>query len=88
MHWNYRIAKRLHGNDVYYTIVEAYYENDEVDMYSDDSTPLGIYGEDPEEVVRVLEMMLADAVKGPVLDLDEFDAQHPRDIEESEEDGD
>ncbi len=66
MYWNYRIVHFETDVGDYYDLHEVYYD--------DDNTPFmrtsegKAYGETKEEVLSVLEMMLHDAVKSPVLE--------------------
>jgi glutathionyl-hydroquinone reductase len=56
MTWNYRIIEHYspESDETYYVLTEVFYD------YSDDNT---ILGDDKEEIIRVLEMMLKDAKK-------------------------
>ena len=62
MGWNYRIFENDKGDEKYYSIREVYYTDDNEirDYTKDDITP---YGETPEVLFEVLEMMLKDAKK-------------------------
>ena len=63
MTWNYRIIKHYSpkSDETYYVLTEVFYDTTGKPMaYSDDNT---ILGDDKEEIIRVLEMMLKDAKK-------------------------
>ena len=63
MTWNYRIIKRMSVNDpeCYYALNEVFYtEEGKLMAYSERDD---IVGGSPEEIIKVLEMMLADAKK-------------------------
>ena len=68
MSWNYRIMKKYdpHMEEDYYVLTEVFYEKDGTLLaYSEHEE---IIGQDPEEIVTVLEMMLNDATKDqPIL---------------------
>ncbi|MFA5558172.1 MAG: hypothetical protein WDA59_01745 [Methanofastidiosum sp.] len=74
MHWNYRIVHFETDIGDYYDLHEVYYD--------EDGTPFArtsdgkAYGETVEEVIEVLEMMLSDAKKAPVLE--DKDIKHER----------
>ena len=71
--WNYRIVKRasVHEPECYYALNEVFYtEEGKLMAYSEKDE---IVGGSPEEIIKVLEMMLADAKKDlPVLTEDDF----------------
>ena len=63
MSWNYRIMKKYdpHMEEDFYVLTEVFYEKDGTLMaYSEKEE---IMGQDPDEIIRVLEMMLEDAKK-------------------------
>ena len=66
--WNYRIMKKYdpHMEEDFYVLTEVFYEKDGTLMaYSEKEE---IMGQDPDEIIRVLEMMLSDAKKDqPIL---------------------
>jgi hypothetical protein len=62
MSWHYQVRRREDKGDVYFDIVEIY--TDPPGWTRDSIAPIG---DSPEELMRVLEMMLADAKKYPVL---------------------
>ena len=68
MSWNYRIMKKYdpHMEEDFYVLTEVFYEKDGTLLaYSEHEE---IIGQDPEEIVTVLEMMLNDATKDqPIL---------------------
>jgi hypothetical protein len=66
--WNYRIIKRASDNEpeCYYSLNEVFYEKDGTLMAFSDADQ--VVGSSREEIIEVLEMMLADAKKDrPVL---------------------
>lgn len=63
MSWHYQIRKREDKGQVWYDIVEVY--TDPMGWSRDSQAPTG---ETPEELMRTIEMMLADAKKYPVLE--------------------
>jgi len=73
MTWNYRIIKRKcpETGEIYYALNEVFYkEKGKLMAYSERDD---IVGGSPEEIVDVLEMMLADAKKdAPVLTEEDF----------------
>ena len=73
MTWNYRIIKRMSKDEpeCYYALNEVFYERNGTPMaYSDEDE---IIGNSPEEIIEVLEMMLADAKKDrPILTEEDF----------------
>ena len=73
MTWNYRIIKRKcpETGEIYYALNEVFYkEKGKLMAYSDSDD---IVGGSPEEIVDVLEMMLADAKKdAPILTEEDF----------------
>ena len=73
MTWNYRIIKRKcpETKEIYYALNEVFYqENGKLMAYSERDD---IVGGSPEEIVDVLETMLADAKKdAPVLTEKDF----------------
>ena len=66
--WNYRIMKKYdpHMDEDFYVLTEVFYEKDGTLMaYSEKEE---IMGQDPDEIIKVLEMMLEDAKKDrPIL---------------------
>ena len=75
-HWNYRTAfKRqvINGvEEITYGLVEAYY-NDKGDLWLTTERFIEPSGENKEELIENLEMMLKDAKKdAPVLDLEKL----------------
>ena len=66
--WNYRIMKKHdpHMEEDYHVLTEVFYEKDGTLMaYSEKEEMMG---QDPDEIIRVLEMMLEDAKKDrPIL---------------------
>lgn len=76
MTWNYRIVEhKVKGEKEagYFAIHEAYYEPD-APADSITNNPITPIADDPDELIRVLEMMLADAKKSrlAILDYDAF----------------
>ena len=73
MTWNYRIIKRASENEpeYYYALNEVFYEkNGTLVAFSDADT---IVVNSPEEIIEVLEIMLADAKKDkPILTEEDF----------------
>ena len=73
MTWNYRIMKRKcpETKEIYYALNEVFYKkNGNLMAYSERDD---IVGDSPEEIVKVLEMMLTDAKKdAPVLTEKDF----------------
>lgn len=74
MTWNYRIVKRASKDEpeCYYALNEVFYESktNQPMAFSDEDT---VIGNSPEEIIKVLEMMLADAKKDqPVLTEEDF----------------
>ena len=73
MTWNYRILKRKckETGEVYYALNEVFYSKEGyLKAYSETDE---VVGDSPEEVVEVLEMMLADAKKDtPILTEEDF----------------
>jgi len=73
MTWNYRIMKRKYPEtgEIYYALNEVFYkEKGKLMAYSERDD---IVGGSPEEIVEILEMMLADAKKdAPVLTEKDF----------------
>jgi hypothetical protein len=73
MTWNYRIIKRKCKvtDEVYYGLNEVFYEKTgELLAFSDKDD---IVGDSPQEIVKVLNMMLADAKKDrPILTEEDF----------------
>jgi len=73
MTWNYRILKRKckETGEVYYALNEVFYSKEGyLKAYSEHDE---VVGDSPEEVVKVLEMMLADAKKdAPILTEEDF----------------
>jgi hypothetical protein len=77
MTWNYRIIKRKcpETKEIYYALNEVFYqENGKLMAYSERDD---IVAGSPEEIVEVLEMMLADAKKdAPILTVKDFKRQN------------
>lgn len=71
MNWNYRLIDRSHFNDgdPWVEIVEAYY--DEEGKLKGFSSPC-VNGENKDEIVSALKMILADIEDKPVLTLADF----------------
>jgi len=73
MTWNYRIIKRTcpETGEIYYALNEVFYrETGEPMAYSEHDE---VIGDDPEEIIRVLKMMLKDAKKDrPILEEKDF----------------
>ena len=73
MTWNYRIIKRKcpKTGEIYYALNEVFYkEKGALMAYSDHDE---VVGNDSEEIISILEMMLKDAKKKqPVLTEDDF----------------
>jgi hypothetical protein len=74
MTWNYRIMKRKckETGEIYYALNEVFYLDDKKtpNMYSERDD---IVAGSPEEIIEVLEMMLADAKKdAPILTEKDF----------------
>ena len=73
MTWNYRIIKRKcpETKEIYYALNEVFYqENGKLMAYSERDD---IVAGSPEEIIKVLEMMLADAKKdAPILTEKDF----------------
>jgi len=71
--WNYRIIKRASKDEpeCYYALNEVFYkENGKPMAFSDADT---IVGNSPEEIIEVLEIMLADTKKNrPILTEEDF----------------
>ena len=74
MTWNYRIIEHYspESDETYYVLTEVYYDTSGKPMaYAEDNT---ILGDDNEEIIRVLEMMLKDAKKDqPILTPKDFE---------------
>jgi hypothetical protein len=74
MTWNYRIIKHYspESDETYYVLAEVFYDTSGKPMaYAEDNT---ILGDDNEEIIRVLEMMLKDAKKDqPILTPKDFE---------------
>jgi hypothetical protein len=67
MTWNYRIIKRIcpKTGEEYYALNEVFYkEKGALMAYSDHDE---VIGNDPDEIISVLEMMLKDAKKNQVI---------------------
>ena len=62
MTWNYRIIRRKckKTSEIYYSLNEVFYEDGKPKMYSETDE---VVGNTKEEIVDILEMMLADAKK-------------------------
>ena len=74
MTWNYRIIKRISKDEpeCYYALNEVFYERktNRPMAFSDADV---IVGNSPQEIIEVLEMMLADAKKDrPILTEEDF----------------
>lgn len=72
MTWNYRIIKKqiLDTDEDYYYLSEVFYQKNGSPMaYCDETIATG---ESKEEVIEVLEMMLKDAKRFPVIDEKDF----------------
>lgn len=73
MTWNYRILKRKckETGEIYYALIEVFYSDEGfLKAYIEHDE---VVGDSPEEVVKVLEMMLADAKKDqPILTEEDF----------------
>jgi hypothetical protein len=73
MTWNYRIIKRKckETGEFYYGLNEVFYrETGELMAFSENDE---VIGDNPEEIIRVLEMMLKDAKKDqPILTEGDF----------------
>jgi hypothetical protein len=74
MTWNYRIIEHYspESDETYYVLTEVFYDTtNKLMAYADDNT---ILGNDKEEIIRVLEMMLKDAKKNqPILSPKDFE---------------
>ena len=73
MTWNYRIIKRGSENEpeYYYALNEVFYEKNGKPLAFGDADT--IVGNSPEEIIEMLEMMLADAKKDqPILTEKDF----------------
>lgn len=71
--WNYRIIKRASENEpeYYYALNEVFYEKNGKPLAFGDAD--AIVGNSPEEIIEVLEIMLADAKKDqPILTEEDF----------------
>lgn len=81
MWWNYRIMKRWHGTEVYYGLVEVYYERSQ----GEDDPSLSwtendiVVGDTPDEIKATLVMMLEDANR-PVLDEKSIEANSNKEV--------
>ena len=62
MTWNYRIMRRKckETGEMYYSLNEVFYEDNKPTMYSDTNE---VIGNTKDEIISVLEMMIADAKK-------------------------
>jgi len=73
MTWNYRIIKRIcpKTKEIYYGLNEVFYrETGELMAFSERDE---VIGDNPEEIIKVLEMMLKDAKKDqPILTEEDF----------------
>ena len=73
MTWNYRIMKRKcpETKEIYYALNEVFYKkNGNLMAYSERDD---IVGDNPEEIIAVLKMMLKDAKKNqPILTEEDF----------------
>ena len=74
MTWNYRIIEQYspESDETYYVLTEVFYDKKgKLMAYSEDNT---ILGDDKEEIIRVLEMMIKDAKKDqPILTPKDFE---------------
>jgi len=74
MTWNYRIIKKHspESDETHYILTEVFYDkNGKPTAYADNNT---ILGDDKEEIIRVLKMMLKDAKKNqPILTQKDFE---------------
>lgn len=66
MTWNYRIIRHHTKHDDYYAVHEAYYENDKI--WATTENPIAPKGDNKDDVIKTLRMMLNDVTKAPVLD--------------------
>lgn len=86
MSWNYRIGFKRHklnivddnthsplrvDEELQYGIVEAYY-NEDGEIQFTSANFQSPYGETQEELIEDLELMLKDAKRAPVIDLDKL----------------
>lgn len=67
MSWHYQIRKRIIGEDEFYDIVEMYHDDNgnHTGWTIDSMSP---NGNTKEELIKDIEMMLADANKHPVFE--------------------
>ena len=72
MSWNYRIIKKRLADikEDYYFLSEVFYERDGTPMAYADEIEISAYNKD--EIIDILEMMLKDAKKYPVINEKEF----------------
>jgi len=73
MTWSYRIIKRASENEseYYYALNEVFYKKNGKPMAFSDAD--AIVGNSPEEIIELLEIMLADVKKDrPILNEDDF----------------
>ncbi len=73
MTWNYRIIKRASENEpeYYYALNEVFYKKNGKPLAFGDAD--AIVGNSPEEIIEMLEIMLADAKKDkPILTEEDF----------------
>ncbi len=73
MTWNYRIIKRGYKNEpeYYYALNEVFYKKNGKPLAFGDAD--AIVGNSPEEIIEMLEIMLADAKKDkPILTEEDF----------------
>jgi len=64
--WNYRILRYPEGD---YGLHEVYYTDDVPDSWT--VGPKSFHGDEPEDIIKALELALADAKKRPVLQISE-----------------
>jgi hypothetical protein len=67
MSWNYQILHHVNtGFEPYYALHEVFYDdNGEPRSWTQD--PIGVAGEDENEIIKTLELMLKDATTRSVL---------------------
>lgn len=64
--WHYQIMKHVKEGYIWYCLHEVYHEGKKVCCWTEGAEIEG--DETPESIIEILEMMLADARKYPVLD--------------------
>ena len=74
--WNYRIMRRKckETGEMYYSLNEVFYEDNKPTIYSDTNE---VIGNTKDEIISVLEVMLADAKKDQTI-LTETDFNNDR----------